>query len=88
VQAPPGAGKSTGLPLALLEQQAKCLSGGKKIVMLQPRRVAARAVAHRMASLLREPVGRHVGAPPLLPSTDTAAGGPILLLSVIHNLIH
>ena len=58
LQAPPGAGKSTGVPLALLD--ASWL-GDKKIVMLEPRRLAARAVATRMASQLNEPVGRTVG---------------------------
>lgn len=58
LQAPPGAGKSTLVPLALLA--APWLSGNK-IVMLEPRRLAARAVASRMAQLLNEPVGRTVG---------------------------
>jgi ATP-dependent helicase HrpB len=58
LQAPPGAGKSTGVPLALLD--APWL-GTRKIVMLEPRRLAARAVAARMAHLLGEPVGRTVG---------------------------
>lgn len=56
--APPGAGKSTGIPLALLD--AAWLAGGK-ILMLEPRRLAARAVAARMAELLGEPVGRTIG---------------------------
>lgn len=55
LQAPPGAGKSTGVPLALLD------STTKKILMLEPRRIAARSVAQRMASTLDEPVGRTVG---------------------------
>jgi ATP-dependent helicase HrpB len=58
VQAPPGAGKSTLVPLAI--QQTPGLGTGK-ILMLEPRRVAARAVAGRMASLLGEPVGKRVG---------------------------
>lgn len=58
LQAPPGAGKSTGAPLALLAEQS--LSAGK-IVMLEPRRLAARAVATRMAQMLGEPVGQTVG---------------------------
>jgi ATP-dependent helicase HrpB len=57
LQAPPGAGKSTGVPLALL---ADASSAGK-IVMLEPRRLAARAVATRMAQMLGEPVGQTVG---------------------------
>ena len=58
VQAPPGAGKSTVLPLELLD--APWLKG-KKILMLEPRRLAARAVARRMAQLLGETVGQTVG---------------------------
>jgi ATP-dependent helicase HrpB len=58
LQAPPGAGKSTIIPLALLD--STWLAGGK-ILMLEPRRLAARAVANRMAQLLDEPVGRTVG---------------------------
>jgi ATP-dependent helicase HrpB len=58
LQAPPGAGKSTGVPLALLAAQS--LATGK-IVMLEPRRIAARAVATRMAQMLGESVGQTVG---------------------------
>jgi ATP-dependent helicase HrpB len=56
--APPGAGKSTGAPLALLD--APWLGGGR-IVMLEPRRLAARAAAERMAATLGETVGETVG---------------------------
>lgn len=56
VTAPPGAGKSTLLPLTLLERTA---SG--KVVVLEPRRLAARQVAERMADMLGEPIGRTVG---------------------------
>ncbi len=56
--APPGAGKSTVVPLALLEQ---AWAKGKRIVMLEPRRLAARAVATRMATTLRESPGETVG---------------------------
>jgi len=57
LQAPTGSGKTTRLPLALLDW------GGVdgRIVMLEPRRVAARAAAERMASQLGEPVGQRVG---------------------------
>ena len=58
VNAPPGAGKSTILPLALLEE--KWLEG-QKIILLEPRRLAARSIAHRMAQLLDEPVGQTIG---------------------------
>ena len=55
LQAPPGAGKTTRVPLALLPQ----VEG--RIVMLEPRRLATRAAASRMADTLGEPVGRTVG---------------------------
>jgi len=58
LQAAPGAGKTTRVPPALLD--APWLNG-KKIVMLEPRRLAARAAAHRMATLLRESAGETVG---------------------------
>lgn len=56
--APPGAGKTTTVPLALLD--ALWLSG-QKIIMLAPRRLAARSAAARMASTLGEAVGQTVG---------------------------
>ena len=55
VTAPPGAGKSTLLPLTILES----VSG--KVLMLEPRRVAARQIAERMAWMIGEPVGKTVG---------------------------
>jgi ATP-dependent helicase HrpB len=58
LEAPPGAGKSTVVPLALLD--APWLRD-RKILMLEPRRLAARAVAQRMASTLGEEVGKTVG---------------------------
>ena len=58
IEAPPGAGKSTVVPIALLGES--WLRGGK-IVMLEPRRLATRAVAQRMAATLGEPVGETVG---------------------------
>ena len=58
LQAPPGAGKSTVVPLALFDEP---WARGKRILMLEPRRLAARAVAQRMAQTLGENVGRTVG---------------------------
>ncbi|MFZ9045863.1 MAG: ATP-dependent helicase HrpB [Cyclobacteriaceae bacterium] len=58
LQAPPGAGKSTLLPLALLKLD---LPASKKIIMLEPRRLAAKSIAQRMAELLGESVGQTVG---------------------------
>ncbi|KAB7616169.1 ATP-dependent helicase HrpB [Amylibacter sp. SFDW26] len=57
LQAPPGAGKTTRIPLFLLEQSLF----DRKILMLEPRRLAARAAAERMADILGEPVGKTVG---------------------------
>lgn len=70
ITAPPGAGKSTLLPLTMLEgltetdkQEAKNQNASSQptIIMLEPRRLAARQVAHRMAELLGEEVGDTVG---------------------------
>ena len=58
LQAPPGAGKSTILPTALLNEP---WLKGKRIIILEPRRLAARAVALRMAELINEPIGQTVG---------------------------
>ncbi|MGH6968465.1 MAG: ATP-dependent helicase HrpB, partial [Stellaceae bacterium] len=58
LEAPPGAGKTTLVPLALLD--AAWLAG-KKLLMLEPRRLATRAAARRMASLLGESAGETVG---------------------------
>lgn len=58
LQAPPGAGKTTIVPLALLDQP---WLGERKILVLEPRRMAARAAAARMAQLLGEAVGETVG---------------------------
>ena len=56
--APPGAGKTTRVPLVLLDEP---WAAGKKILVLEPRRLAARAAASRMASTLGEQVGDTVG---------------------------
>ncbi len=58
IHAPPGAGKSTLLPLALLDQP---ILQGKKIIMLEPRRLAAKTIAAHMASLLGEEAGQTIG---------------------------
>lgn len=70
LQAPPGAGKSTVVPLELLGES---WMSGRRIVMLEPRRLAARAVAARMADTLGEPVGRSVGYRMRLDSRVSAA---------------
>ena len=57
VTAPPGAGKSTLLPLTILSS----LGEGEKILMLEPRRLAARQIAERMAQMLDEQVGETIG---------------------------
>ncbi|MET3665982.1 ATP-dependent helicase HrpB [Caulobacter sp. 1776] len=56
--APPGAGKTTAVPLALLEEP---WVQGRKLIVLEPRRLAARAAASRMAANLGEAVGETVG---------------------------
>ena len=77
VTAPPGAGKSTVLPLTILaggrSEATEGVAGepspannlfkerNRKILLLEPRRLAARQIAERMAALLGEPVGRTVG---------------------------
>lgn len=58
VNAPPGAGKSTLLPLTLLEEP---WLSGKKIIMLEPRRLAAKTIAMRMADLWGDKVGETIG---------------------------
>ena len=58
LQAPPGAGKTTLIPLALMDEP---WLRGKKILMLEPRRLATRSAAYRMADLLNESPGQTVG---------------------------
>ena len=70
LQAPPGAGKSTLVPLALLDAPWR---KGRKVLMLEPRRLAARAVATRMSHLLGERVGHTVGFRTRLESRVSAA---------------
>jgi ATP-dependent helicase HrpB len=68
--APPGAGKTTTVPLALLQAAP---AGKARILMLEPRRLAARAAATRMASLIGEAVGQTVGFRTRLESAVSAA---------------
>jgi ATP-dependent helicase HrpB len=56
--APPGAGKTTRAPLALLDEP---WTRGKRLILLEPRRIAARAAAARMAATLEEKVGETIG---------------------------
>jgi hypothetical protein len=58
LRAPPGAGKTTRVPLALLDQP---WAAGKRVIVLEPRRLAARAARRRMATMLGEGVGDTVG---------------------------
>lgn len=58
LSAPTGSGKTTAVPLALLDSP---WLAGRKIILLEPRRPAARMAARRMAQLLSEPVGERVG---------------------------
>jgi len=68
--APPGAGKTTVTPLALLDE---AWAAGGKLIVLEPRRIAGRAAARRMASLLGEEVGQTVGYRMRLDSRVSAA---------------
>ena len=56
--APPGAGKTTRVPLALMDES---WLRGRKILVLEPRRIAARAAAERMARFVSDPVGEMIG---------------------------
>ncbi|MGB0733782.1 MAG: ATP-dependent helicase HrpB, partial [Pontibacterium sp.] len=58
LEAPPGAGKTTRVPLALLADLAL---GDQKIIMLEPRRLAVKGAAQRLADSLNEPLGQTVG---------------------------
>ena len=69
--APPGAGKTTRVPLALLDE---AFARGGKILVLEPRRLAARAAAARMAATLGEKVGETVGLRVRLQSLRLGAG--------------
>ncbi len=58
LEAPPGAGKTTLIPLALMHEP---WLAGNKILMLEPRRIATRSAAHRMASMIGEVPGQTIG---------------------------
>jgi ATP-dependent helicase HrpB len=60
LQAPPGAGKTTIVPLVLMDEPWR-VSSNKKILVLEPRRIATRTAAHRMADLLHQQPGGSVG---------------------------
>lgn len=86
VQAAPGAGKTTIVPLALLD--ADWRKG--KILLLEPRRMATRAVAYRMAELLDERVGQTVGYrirqdTQISPNTQIEVVTPGVLLQMLQN---
>ena len=70
VVAPPGAGKTTRLPLALLDTS---WAAGRRLILIEPRRLAARAAATRLASTLGEPVGRSIGLRARFETTASAA---------------
>ena len=61
LQAPPGAGKTTRVPLALMGELGDCAARTGRIWMIEPRRLAARAAAERLAASLGEAVGQRVG---------------------------
>jgi len=72
LQAPPGSGKTTRVPLALLAAEPDWLAG-RVILMLEPRRLAARAAATYMAKLLGESAGQRIGYRTRLDSKISAA---------------
>jgi ATP-dependent helicase HrpB len=76
LQAPPGAGKTTGVPPALLGEP---WLGDQRIVMLEPRRLATRAAARRMAAVRRERVGETIG----YRTRDDRAVGPATRVEVV-----
>jgi ATP-dependent helicase HrpB len=74
--APPGAGKTTRVPLALMDES---WLQGRKILVLEPRRIAARAAAARMANSLSESVGERIG----LRARTVSKSGPKTRIEVI-----
>lgn len=79
--APPGAGKTTLVPIALLDQP--WVAGGR-ILVLEPRRVAARAAARRIAELLGEKLGERVG---LATRLDRVSGPGMRIEVVTEGLL-
>jgi ATP-dependent helicase HrpB len=76
--APPGAGKTTRVPLALLDEG---WLRDRKILVLEPRRIAARAAAKRMAQSLSESVGQRIG----LRARTVSKSGPKTRIEVRHR---
>ncbi|HEX6419171.1 MAG TPA: DEAD/DEAH box helicase, partial [Acidimicrobiales bacterium] len=76
LQAPPGAGKTTAVPPALLDEP---WLGDRRIVMLEPRRLATRAAARRMAAVRREGVGETIG----YRTRDDSRVGPATRIEVV-----
>lgn len=74
--APPGAGKTTLLPLRLLDES---WLGDRRIVVLEPRRLAARAAARRLAALIGEEPGEHIG----YQTRDERRIGPNTVLEIV-----
>ncbi|MFM1885666.1 MAG: putative ATP-dependent helicase protein [Pseudomonadota bacterium] len=81
LEAPPGAGKSTVVPLALLDEP---WAAGRRVLLLEPRRLAAAAVAQRMAQTLGERVGETVG---LRMRLDTRVGPRTRLEVITEGLL-
>jgi ATP-dependent helicase HrpB len=86
LQAEPGAGKTSLVPLALL---AESWLQNQKILVLEPRRLAARSAAERMASLLGEPVGKTVGYRIRLDSNVSAATQiEVITEGILTRMLH
>ena len=77
IPAPPGAGKTTRVPLTLLSES---WTAGRKLILVEPRRIAARAAAERMAQTLGEKVGEttlsQVELNPALPNDTFTLAAP------------
>jgi ATP-dependent helicase HrpB len=87
LSAPPGAGKSTLLPLVLLDEK---FLNGKKIIMLEPRRLAAKTIASRLARLYGDETGQTVGyrirfETRVSPATRIEVVTEGILTRILHN---